>query len=117
MHVSTWMQKNGYSAVNNEKTVFMNSKGNKYIVYGLFVDDMKHIYSCYAMNDEFLALFKKDFHFKGGSKMETFLGMAVEQSDKSIKIYLDNNVKNVVAEYADYIKRALCYKKVQIFQV
>ena len=41
------------------------------------------------MKDEFLALYKKDFEITGGGKMETFLGMAVEQKGKSIKIYLD----------------------------
>jgi hypothetical protein len=43
--------------------------------------------------------------------METFLGMVVEQSDKSIKIHLDNYVKDVVVEYAEYIKKALRPKK------
>ncbi len=46
--------------------------------------------------------------------METFLGMVVEQSDKSIKIHLDNYVKDGVAEYAKYIKKALHPKKVPI---
>ncbi len=46
--------------------------------------------------------------------METFLGMVVEQSDKSIKIHLDNYVKDVVAEYAEYIKKTLRPKKVPI---
>ncbi len=43
--------------------------------HGIFVDDMMHIYSCDAMKDEFLALYKKDFDITGGNKMETFLGM------------------------------------------
>ena len=47
------------------------------------------------MKDEFLALYKKDFDITGGTKMETFLGMAVEQKDKSIKIQLDNYIKDV----------------------
>ncbi len=59
------------------------------------------------MKDEFLALYEKDFDIMGGTKLETFLGMVVEQSDKSIKIYLDNYVEDVVAEYAEYIKQAL----------
>ncbi len=66
--------------------------------------------------DEFLALYKKDFD-TGGTRMETFLGMVFEQSDKSIKIHLDNYVKDVVAEYAEYaeyIKKALHSKKVPI---
>ena len=73
-----------------------------------------HIYSCDAMKDEFLALYKKDFDITGGTKMETFLGMVVEQSSKSIKIHLDNYVKDVVAEYAVYIKKPLRPKKVPI---
>jgi hypothetical protein len=59
------------------------------------------------MKDEFLALYKKDFDLTGGTKIETFLGMVVEQSDISIKIHLENYVKDVVAEYAEYIKKAL----------
>ena len=37
------------------------------------------------MKDEFLALHKKDFEITGGGKMETSLGMAVEQKGTSIK--------------------------------
>ncbi len=77
----------------------MKHKGANYIIHCLFVDDMMHICSCDAMKDEFLALYKKDFEITYGSKMETFLGMVVEQDDKSIKIHLDNHVKEVIAEY------------------
>ena len=86
-------------AINSKKTIFMKHKGAKYIIHCLFVDDMMHIYSCDAMKDEFLALYKKDFEITGGSKKETFLGMVVEQDDKSIKIHLDNYVKEVIAKY------------------
>ena len=34
------------------------------------------------MKNEFLALYKKDFNITGGTKMETLLGMVVEQSNK-----------------------------------
>ena len=111
------MEQNGYSAVNSEKTIFMKRKDDEYIIHGLltlFVDHMMHIYSCDAMKDEFLALYKKDFDITGGTKMETFLGMVVELLDKSIKIHLDSYVKDVVAEYAEYIKKALRPKKVPI---
>ncbi len=37
----------------------MKSKGYEYVTRGPFVDDMMHIYSCYAMKDEILALYKK----------------------------------------------------------
>ncbi len=69
------------------------------------------------MKDEFLALYKKDFEITCGSKMETFLGMVVEQDDKSIKIHLDNYVKEVIPEYSDYIKKSLRPKQVPISPV
>ena len=106
-HISTWMENNGSEAINSEKTICMKRKSAEYIIHGLFVDDMMHIYSCDAMKDEFLALYKKDFEITSGSKMETFLGMVVEQDDKSIKFHLDNYVKEVIAEYLDYIKKSL----------
>ncbi len=98
------MEKNRYSAVNSEKTLFMKRKGDKYTIHGLFVDDMMHIYSCDAMNDDIYASYKKDFDIISGTKMETFLGMVVEQSGDSIKIHLDNYVIDVVAENATYIR-------------
>ena len=67
------------------------------------------------MKDEFLALYKKDSEITSGSKMEKFLGMVVEQQDdKSIKIHLDNYVKEVIAEYLDFIKKSVRPKKVPI---
>ena len=64
------------------------------------------------MKDEFLALYKKDFEITGGGKMETFLGMAVEQNGKSIKIHLDTYIKDVLTEYSAYIKKSLRPKKI-----
>ncbi len=61
MHISTWMEQDGYSAVNSEKTIFIKHKADEYIIHGLFVDDTMQIYSCDAMKDEFLVLDKKDF--------------------------------------------------------
>ena len=47
--------------------------------------------------------------------METFLGMEVEQQKvQEIKIQLVHYVKDVVAEYSDYINKALRPKKVLI---
>ena len=57
------------------------------------------------MKDNILALYKKDFEITGGGKMETFLGMAVEQKGKSIKIHLDNYIKDVLTDYSAYTKK------------
>ena len=43
------MEKNGYEAMNSEKTIFVKRKGSEYIIHGLFVDDMMHIYTSDAM--------------------------------------------------------------------
>lgn len=52
--------------------------------------------------------------FTGETNMKTFLCMVNEQSGKLIRIHLDYYVKGVVAEYAEYIKKALHPKKVPI---
>ena len=62
------LENDGYEAMNSKKTIFMKRKGAEYIIHGLFVDDMMHIYSCDAMKDELLALYKKDFEITGGRK-------------------------------------------------
>ena len=104
------MKRNGYAAVipvNSEKTIFMKRSGSDYIIHGLFVDDMMHIYACDAIKDEFMQLYSKDFEITGGRQMKTFLGMQVEQTARSIKIHLDHYIKEVVEGYAEYIKRAM----------
>jgi hypothetical protein len=92
------MDNNGYEAMNSEKATFVKRKGAEYIIHGLVVDNMMHIYLCDAMKDEFLALYKKDFEITGGSKMETFLVMVVEQEKKCIKIHIGNYVKEFTVE-------------------
>jgi hypothetical protein len=61
------MEKNGLLVVTNEKSMFMRRKGDEYMLHGLFVDDMMHVYSCNELKDEFLALYKKDFNITGGN--------------------------------------------------
>jgi hypothetical protein len=79
-HISSWMERNGYAAVNSDMTIFMKRSGSEYIIHGLFVDDMMHIYSCDAIKDVFMQLYSKDFEITGGLQMKTFLGMQVEQT-------------------------------------
>jgi hypothetical protein len=74
------MERNGYVAVNSENTICMNCRGSEYIIHGLVVNDMIHIYSCDAIKDKFMQLYSKDFEITGGSQMKTFLGMQVEQT-------------------------------------
>ena len=95
-HISSWMERNGYAAVNSEKTIFMKRSGSEYIIHGLFVDDMMHIYSCDAIKDEFMQLYSKDFEITGGRQMKTFLRMQVAQTARSIKIHLDHYIEEVV---------------------
>ena len=42
IHISDWMDKNCYPAVNSEKTTFMKREGEHFIIHSLFVDDMMH---------------------------------------------------------------------------
>ncbi len=39
-----WMENN--EALNSKMTIFIKYKVAEYIIHGLFVDDMMHIYSC-----------------------------------------------------------------------
>ncbi len=43
--------------------------------------------------------------------MKTFLGMQVEQTSRSIKIHLDHYIKEVLACYAEYIRKAIDPRK------
>ncbi len=69
------------------------------------------------MKYESLALYKEDFEITGGSKMETFLGIVVNQDDKDTKIHQDNYVKEGIDEYSDYIKKLLQPKMCQYLQL
>ncbi len=77
--MSIWMEKNEYLAVNSERTI-MKCKLDEYIIHGLFFDDMMHMYSCDAMKDEFLALYKKDFDITGDGNIPGHC--AVRQADQ-----------------------------------
>ncbi len=56
----------------------------------------------------------QDFEITGGRQMKTFLGMQVEQTAQSIKIHLDHYIKEVLACYVEYIRKAIRPKKVPI---
>ena len=112
IRISDWMEQNGYPAVNSEKTIFMKRQGSDFIIHGLFVDDMMHVPTRDKLRDEFLELYQRDFEITGDGLMETFLGMEVEQPGKVIRLHLDTYIQEVLAEYKEYIKKALRPKRV-----
>jgi hypothetical protein len=99
-HISDRMIRNGYLAVNSEKTIFKKTKGSDYIIHGLFVDDMMHISSCDKLRAEFRVMKKyaTDFEITGGGLMKTFLGMEVEQGDAGINLHLDHYVQTALTD-------------------
>jgi hypothetical protein len=46
--------------------------------------------------------------------METFLGIAVQQDEASIKLHLDLSNQETLAKYNEYIKKTLCTKRLPI---
>jgi hypothetical protein len=112
LFISDWMEKNGYPAVNSEKTIFMRREGKDFILHGLFVDDMMHTSTNARLKEEFMKKYSKDFNITGGDLMKSFLGMQVEQGDNKIKLHLDHYVQEMLTEYKDYIKKSLRPKRV-----
>jgi hypothetical protein len=90
LHISDWMAKNGYPAVNSEKSIFMKREDEHFISHCLFVDDMMHTTTSTKVKDEFLRKYSKDINITGSGSMKTFLSMEVEQANKTITIYLDH---------------------------
>ena len=108
------MEKNGYPAVNSEKTIFMKRDGSDFIIHGLFVDDMMHVPTCERLKKEFMDKYSKDFDITGGGLMETFLGMQVEQSKSTVRLHLDNYIRELLDEYKAYAQKSLRPKRVPI---
>jgi hypothetical protein len=78
------MEAKGYLTVNSGKTIFMKREGKHFIIHGLFVDDMMHMANNKKLKNEFMEKYSRDFNITGGSFMKTFLGMEIEQSNRSI---------------------------------
>ena len=117
LFIPDWMEKNGYPAVNSEKTIFMRREGKDFNLHGLFVDDMMHTSTSTRLKEEFMKKYSKDFKITG-DLMKSFLGMQVEQleGDNKIKLHLDHcdYVQEMLTEYKDYhdIKKSLRPKRV-----
>ncbi len=112
LHISAWMESNGYPTVNNEKTIFMKRAGNDFIIHGLFVEDMMHVPTSQSLMDEFIAKYSKDFDITGGDLMETFLGMEVDQSGNKIRLHLDRYIQDVIDEYSAFSQKPVRPKQV-----
>ena len=100
VHISGWMESNGYPAVNREKTIFMKRVDDDFIIHGLFVDDMMHIPTNESLWKEFIDKYSKDFDITGGMLMDSFLGMEVEQSEGKIRLHLDKYITDIVDEFS-----------------
>ncbi len=46
--------------------------------------------------------YSRDFNITGGGLMKTFLGMEIEQSNRSIKLHLDHYIREMLNEYKVY---------------
>jgi hypothetical protein len=114
LHISGWMEKNGYLVVNSEKTIFMKCQGDDFIIHGLFVDDMMHVPTCDDLKQEFMAKYTKDFQITAGDLVETFLGTQVEQLKGKIRLHLDNYILETLDEYKEFSMKSLCQKPVPI---
>ncbi len=93
VRISTWMENHGYVAVNSEKTIFMKQKNGEWIMHGIFVDNMIHASTSEELKRKFIKEYKSDFEITCEDIMTSFLGMEVEQDEKSIKLHLDTTFK------------------------
>ncbi len=46
--------------------------------------------------------------------METFLGMQVEQSKSTIRLHLDNNIRELLKEYKAFAQKSVRPKRIPI---
>jgi hypothetical protein len=99
LRLSTWMEENEYLPVNNEKTIFMKWEGQEFILIGVFVDDFSAIPTTQKLKIEFETLYAKEFDMTGGTPMESFLGLEVEQGNDGISLHLDTYIQELIDEY------------------
>ncbi len=85
----------------------MNLEGHHFFIHGLLVEDMMHTTTNTKLKDEFMRKFSKDCNIIGGGLVKTFLGMEVEQYNKTIKLRLDHYVHGMLSQYKEYIKKLL----------
>jgi hypothetical protein len=64
------------------------------------------------LKNKFMEKYSRGFNITGGGLMKTFLGMEIEQSNRSIKLHLDHYIREMLNEYKTYIKKLLRPKRV-----
>ena len=106
--ISTWMEEHGYAAVNSEKTIFMKHVGDKWIMHGLFVDDMIHAATNDELRDQFTREYREDFDIALEDVVSTFLGMEIKHNKENLVIHLDTYIQETLAESkeADTVSQA-----------
>ncbi len=73
-----------------------------------------HIVITNKLKNEFMEKYLGDFNITGGGFMKTFLLVGIKQSNRSMKLHLDNYVSEMLNEYKEYIKKSLRPKRVPI---
>ncbi len=81
-------------------------------MHGIFVDGMIHASTSQELKRKFIKEYKRDFKITCKDIMTSFLGMEVEQDEKSIKLHLDTYVQEILDEYKSTIKKFLKPKQV-----
>jgi hypothetical protein len=110
--ISTWMEAQGYLAVNSEKTIFMKRVGDDWIMHGLYVDDMIHASTSEEMKQQFITEYTRDFEITLEETMTSFLGLEIEQGPRGINLHLDTYIQEIIDEYGTYFRKSLKPKKV-----
>jgi hypothetical protein len=103
------LEKNGYPAVNSEKTVFMKRRGTDFIIHGPCVDDVMNVPTCDKLRYKFLTLYQMDFEITGGGLMETF-----RSNNRAKRSSFNSYIQEVLAKYKANIKKSLRPKDVPI---
>ncbi len=67
----------------------MKHEGEKWIMHGLFVDDMIHASTSDDLRDKFISEYQDDFDITLEDVMSSFLGMEIEHNKRDLTIHMD----------------------------
>ena len=77
LRISTWMEEQGYKAVNSEKTIFMKRDGGDWIMHGLYVDDMIRASTSDELKKELITKYTGDLNIIWEDTMTSFLCLEI----------------------------------------